>query len=332
LRILRHEALASLLGWPEAIAAIRQGLEEQRDRQLIQPRRITFDSGNGWLRLMPASLPRLGVMGYKAMHLTRGAGVRYVTHLYELASGALLAVMDADWLTALRTAATSAVAIDCLAPADLDQVGIIGSGVQARAHLAALVTVRRPRRVVVYSRDRGRREAFARAAEAQHQLPVRAVENPRAAVAGSALVVVAIQAGSEPVLEADWLEPGTQVVGISSVQPTAREIADAVWRRAALVVADDRDHVLESGDGQSALRAGAISPEAIVELWEVAAGNRMGRPGAGAITLFKSVGAAWQDLVVAWAAYRAAVAAGVGEDIGTFPGARLPTGALANER
>lgn len=324
--ILRQDDLIPLIGLPEAMAAVRQGLTEQAAGQVIQPHRLTFDSGNGWLRLMPASLPRLGVMGYKAMHLTHGAGVRYVTCVYDLADGTLLAMLDADWLTVIRTAATSAVAMDHLALPHVEKAAVIGSGVQAGAHLQALLAVRRPSWVAVYSRDSRRRADFAERMTERLGLPVRPVESPRAAVAGAAVVIVAVKAGTVPVLQAEWLTPGVHVTGISSVRPEAREVDDAVWQRAQAVVVDDRDHVLQSGDGQSALQSGSIQPENLTELWEVASGKHPGRIRLDDITLFKSVGTAWQDVVVAFAAVRAARTAGRGLDVGAFPVERLPAG------
>ena len=115
--LLRHDEIAGLLTTDETIAAVRAGLVEQGEGAVDLPPRITVDSsaGRGWLRLMPTLLNRSGQMGYKAMHSTPGVGVRYLVALYAMDSGELLALVDADWITAARTAAVAAVATDVLA-------------------------------------------------------------------------------------------------------------------------------------------------------------------------------------------------------------------------
>ncbi len=322
--LLRHEEVADLLTLDETIATVRAGLVEQAAGQAQVPPRITIDStsGHGWLRLMPTILNGSGVMGYKAMHATPGVGVRYLVALYDLASGELLAQMDADWLTSRRTAATAAVGTDLLARETIDEAGLLGSGEQARALLAALSCVRRPRRVKVFSPTPANRERFAAAMSAQLGLEVVPVETAAAAARGSDLVASGVRAGTAPVLFADWLAPGAHVTAISAVRPEARELDAEVWRRAAVAGVDDREHVLGSGDGAAAVASGAVRPDDLVELWELVGGRRPGRQHADQITLFKSVGTALQDLCLAAAIYRRARERGLGTDLGPWPHAR----------
>jgi alanine dehydrogenase len=322
--LLKHEEVADLLTVDETIAAVRAGLVEQAAGQVQVPPRTTTDaaSGHGWLRLMPAILNGSGLMGYKAMHSTPGVGVRYLVALYDLKTGELLAQMDADWLTSRRTAATAAVAADLLAHPAVEQVGLLGSSEQARALLGALAQVRTLPRVKVYSPTPANRAAFADAMSAQLGIAIEPVASAEAAVRDSDLVACAIRAGGTPALLAEWLAPGAHVTAISAVRPEARELDERVWARAAVRAVDDREHVLESGDGRAALASGVVRPADLVELWEIVGGHHPGRQRADEVTVFKSVGTALQDLSLAAAIYRRAREQGRGLDVGDFPHAR----------
>ncbi len=308
-----------LLSMEEAIRAIERMSLEQSRGEVRLPRRITFDVGAGWLRVMPAALLGSGVMGFKEMHLTAGAGVRYLINLYDIATGRLLAMMDAGRITSIRTAATSALATRYLARAAVRRVGVLGSGEQARAHLAAIVRVRRFAEVHAYSPNPEHREAFCAWVRRECEAEAHSAASPQEAATGADLIVVAIKASGQPVLRAEWLRPGVHVVGISSVQPEAREIDDAVWKVSDRVVVDDRAHILESGDGRSAVASGSLNPDDAVELWQLVSHNAPGRERDGEITLFKSVGTALQDLAVAATVFEQARQQGVGLDLGEFP-------------
>jgi ornithine cyclodeaminase/alanine dehydrogenase len=319
--LLRHEEIAGLLTPDETIAAVRAALVEQDAGAVDLPPRITADSsaGRGWLRLMPTLLNRSGYMGYKAMHSTPGVGVRYLVALYAMASGELLALVDADWITAARTAAVAAVATDVLAHPHIRQAGILGSSHQARALLTALSRVRALPSVRVYSPTAANRERFAAAMSGELDIPVVAVDSLDALLAGCDLLGCAIRPGGTPVLYGDALAPGAHVNALSSVRPESRELDDSVWRRADRIVVDDRAHAFESGDGQSALDSGSTHLEDTAELWEVIAGRRPGRRSADDVTLFKAVGTGLLDLALAIALYERARERGLGAEVGAFP-------------
>lgn len=320
--LLQDKDVKGLLTMEEAIRALERGALEQSRGATLLPRRLTVDVGPGWLRIMPAALLESGVMGFKEMHLTKGVGVRYLINLYDVASGALQATMDADWITVIRTAATSALATRYMARAEVTRIGLLGSGEQARAHLLALSCVRRFEEVRVYSPRPLRRQAFCDWVRRELGLDGRAAASPEEAVVDADLVVAAFRASGTPVLRAAWLRPGTHIVGISSVRAEAREIEDAVWKVSDRIVVDDRAHVLESGDGRSAVASGSLNPDDAAELWQVVSGQVPGRERDEEITLFKSVGTALQDLAVAAAVYERARREGVGLDIGEFPRGR----------
>jgi len=319
--LLTHNDVAGLLAPEEIIEALREALLEQSKGLVQVPPRTTVDSssGFGWLRTMPAILNGSKVMGFKAMHSTPGVGVGYFVDLYDLPSGELLAMMDADWLTAQRTAATAAIGIDLLASKTIRSVGILGSGEQARSMLIAASKVRHLAQINVFSPTPAHRQAFAEAIEREEGLSIRPVERPEQAVAGCDLLLSVFRASKVPMVSADWITPGMHICAASSVRPVARELEDGIWRKATVVAVDDRSHAFESGDGRSAIASRAFDPERAVELWELLSGKQRGRTGNSDITLFKSVGTALQDLAIANAIYLRAKQKGLGRDVGNFP-------------
>jgi alanine dehydrogenase len=319
--LLTHDDIVGLLAPEEIIEAMREALLEQSKGLVQVPPRTTVDSssGFGWLRTMPAILNGSKVMGFKAMHSTPGVGVGYFVDLYDLPSGELLAMMDADWLTAQRTAATAAIGVDVLAPETVRTVGVLGSGDQARSMLIAASKVRHLAQINVFSPTPAHRQAFAEAIGREHGLNIKPVERPEQAVVGCDLLLSVFRAGKEPAVSADWITPGMHICAASSVRPVARELEDDVWRKAAVVAVDDRAHAFESGDGRSAIASRAFDPERAVELWELVSGKQRGRTADSDITLFKSVGTALQDLAIANAIYLRAKQKGVGRDVGNFP-------------
>jgi ornithine cyclodeaminase len=226
--------------------------------------------------------------------------------LFDGETGQFRALLDASAVTAVRTAAVSAVATRALAREDANELAILGAGVQARAHLEALPHVRAFERVRIYSRTPEHAQALA--AEAETPFRVEAVESVEAAV-GDADVVVTATSSREPVLEVGWLAPGAHVNAVGSSISTTRELDTETMASAALFCDARESLVNESGDY---LMAG-IGPERIrAELGEVLIGAAEGRRAADELTVFKSLGLAVEDLAAAEHVYEAAQAQGVG--------------------
>lgn len=319
--LLEHDDIVGLLSPEEVIEALREALLEQSKGLVQVPPRTTVEStsGFGWLRTMPAILNGSKMMGFKAMHSTPGVGVGYFVDLYDLPTGELLAMMDADWLTAQRTAATAAIGVDVLAPKTIRNVGVLGSGEQARSMLIAASKVRHLAKINVFSPTPAHREAFAEKIGREQGLNITPLERPEHVVVGCDLLLSVFRAGKEPFVSADWITPGMHICAASSVRPSARELEDAIWRRTAVVAVDDRAHAFESGDGRSAIASRSFDPERSVELWELVSGRKPGRINDSDITLFKSVGTALQDIAVAKAMYLRAKQKGLGRDLNGFP-------------
>ncbi len=246
---------------------------------------------------------------------TQGAGVKLVTvnpanpdRGLPLVQGAYVlfapdtlepvAVLDGAALTGLRTAAVSGLATRHLARAEASRLVIFGAGAQARAHLEAVPAVRPVRQITIVSRSRGPAEALV--ARARGRGLDAALGTPEAVA--EADLVCTCTTSPTPVFDGSALRPGTHVNAVGSYQPETREIDDAAVRRARLVVETREAALAEAGDLLIPIEAGVIAPEDIVaDLSEVVRGARV-RTADDDVTIFKSVGVAFEDLVVARAA------------------------------
>lgn len=234
--------------------------------------------------------------------------------LFEAEHGSPVALIDAIEITAIRTAAVSGLATRLLARTDASELAILGSGTQARSHLAAMRAVRPISRVRAWSPHRDRLEAFA--AEARDDgLDAEAAPSAQAAVDGAAIVCT-VTASPEPVLQGTWLRDGSHVNAVGASQPANRELDTEAVRRSRLFVDRRESAVNEAGDYLIPLREGAIGEGHIVaEIGEVAAGLAAGRGSSDEITLFKSLGLAIEDLAAARWVYQQAVDEGAGTSV-----------------
>jgi ornithine cyclodeaminase/alanine dehydrogenase-like protein (mu-crystallin family) len=282
----------------EVLAAHARGEAQMPLRSMVR-----FEGAAGFMGLMPAwrggedavfSLKSLCVMpGNPALGLDAHQGT--VT-LFDGATGVPRAILDASAITAVRTAAVSAVATRTLAREDARVLAILGAGVQGKAHLRALVGVRDFEDVRVYSPT----EAHARAVAAAGDGRARVVSSAEDAVRGADVVVLATSA-REPVLRRDWLEPGAHVNAVGASMPSVREL-DVDTVAACALFCDSRESLRnEAGEYRLALEQGAIPGENHVrgELGEVLAGSAPGRLHADELTVFRSLGLAVEDLAAA---------------------------------
>ena len=238
-----------------------------------------------------------------------------IVTLFDGETGVPTAILDASAVTAVRTAAVSAVATDVLARTQARTLAILGAGVQGRAHLQALAAVRDFTRVRVYAPTRAHAQALADDARPAGG-EVRAVATAEDAVRGADVVVAATNS-PEPVLARAWLAPGAHVNAVGASTPRAREIDTATVAASALFC-DSRESLRnEAGEFQLAVREGAIAGEEHVraELGEVLAGSAPGRRDDGELTLFRSLGIAVEDLAAAETAVAAARAQGLGTEV-----------------
>lgn len=227
-------------------------------------------------------------------------------------TGEPLALMNASAITAIRTAAVSGVATRVLARAESGDLAIIGSGVQARSHLAAMTCVRSIRRVRVVSRNPAHAQQFVKEMRAIYPFPIEAVASIEAAVRDADLIVTATSS-TEPVLKRNWISQGAHLNVVGASQAFAREVDSATMAASSLFVDRRESTVNESGDYLFALREGVIGPDHIrAEIGEVLIGAKPGRINPDEITLFKSLGLAIEDLAAAAYVYQRAHQSNIG--------------------
>jgi ornithine cyclodeaminase/alanine dehydrogenase len=238
----------------------------------------------------------------------------YLIPLFDRETTELVALIDGNRVTATRTAATSAVAVDLLAPERPLRVAVIGSGLEARHHVMALSTIRDLESVAVYSPTAERRAALADIVSSELGVDGVAMGGAREAVAGADVVIAAARSRDEsPTLLGAWLEAGMTVVSIGSTLQEQHEVDVEVIRRADLIYADSPDEVAdETGDMLDATAAGVEFRGKLHSLQELVAGAVAGRQNSDEILLYKSVGSALQDLAVAELCLRRAGELGIG--------------------
>jgi ornithine cyclodeaminase/alanine dehydrogenase-like protein (mu-crystallin family) len=253
---------------------------------------------------MPVHLPDDRRLGLKVVTLFPGNPKKGLPVIHALVlvlngeTGAPLAVMDGEVLTALRTGAASGLATDLLAPESARCAAVVGAGVQGRTQLEGVCAVRPVERALVLDQDPARAEAFAARMEQALGLPVRPVQE--SAALHEADVICTATPSASPVFEDRDIRPGCHINAVGSYRPDMCEIpADTVAR--ARVVVDSLESCLkEAGDLIQPMKTGRIEQAHMgTELGEIAAGLRTGRTAPEEVTLFKSVGNAVQDLAAA---------------------------------
>jgi ornithine cyclodeaminase/alanine dehydrogenase len=271
---------------------------------------------------MPAVMNDSGLMGYKVFHGSVRSGVRYLIAVYAQQGERLLALMDAHYLTAARTGATTGIATKLLANPEARTVAVIGSGLEARTNLQAVCAVRPVERVTVFSPNPERRARFAARMGPELGIEARAVDSADECVRGAEIVVVATNSFGRPdpiAYRGAWMEPGVLVDAIGSTSTFLREIDADTFQRAQWIVVDSKVQVEEeSGDVKAALSEGKYDRAKVVDLKEVLVGQAQGRTSARQMVLFKSVGTAVQDVMAGFVVYEEAVRQGRGQDIGEF--------------
>jgi ornithine cyclodeaminase len=308
--IERMEAAFTALAAGAAVQPLRSALWAADRRSLLgtMPAHLTWPDGTVLSGAKVVSV-------FPANHAAGLDSHQGFVLLFEGDHGRPLAVVDAAAITALRTAAVSGLATRRLAREGASELAILGSGVQARTHLAALRAVRPLTRVRVWSRSLENARRFAAEESARHGLAVEAVATPEAAVAGAGLVCTAT-AARQPVLRGDWLAAGCHVNAVGSCTPAARELDARAVARARLFVDSRESALAEAGDLLLAIAEGAVGEDHIAgDLAELVAGRVAGRRAGHEdeeITLFESLGLGIEDLAAAHHVYRKALAAGRG--------------------
>lgn len=317
----RHD-VAQLLPMRECVDVMADVLATVARGDAILPLRpmIRLPNSPNIFALMPAYLGKPNSVGVKVLtvfpvnHGTPIDAHQGAVLLFEADHGRLLAILDATTVTAIRTAAVSAVATRLLAREDADHLAILGAGTQGHMHLEAMTAVRPVRRVRVWSRTAEHAQGLAQLARERFDLDAEACASPAQAVAG-ATIVCTTTASATPVVEGEWLTPGAHVNAVGACIPTTRELDTEAVRRSRLYVDRRESALAEPGDILIPLGEGAIQKDHIVaEIGELLLpdGDRLRRRDNVEITIFKSLGLAVEDLAAAHHVYRKARETGAG--------------------
>ena len=329
-RYLSSEDLAGLAGVGEYVAAVRKGYRQRGTGAPADPRtKLTNADPPGMFTSYTAILPETGAMGGYMYAAGFGAGdAQFVSPLFDADSGYLLAVLDGASMNPFKTGAAGAVGIDALAREDATELGIIGSGAQARGQLRAAMEVREFETVNVFSPTKENRESFAAEMNERYDASVAAVASSVAAVEGADVLITATTA-SEPVFDGERLEAGTHVTAMGQYDPGKRELDSTTISRAKYVP-DLCGRATAEGDAGSfvgALEEGAIGDDHVhAELGEIVAGEAPGRESAAEITVFDSGGTAIETVAAAYMLYEKALEDDLGQSLEWFPASEALTG------
>ena len=298
---INDDHVAELATWSNAIEALSHAYSQPISTAMVPPR--TMARGEGfWLRSLCAVSPSKEYMGCKLIAASpKNKKASYLISLFDQDTMRLAALIDGNRITDIRTAASSAVAVNALANTQQFEVAILGSSALARSHLHALYATGRIAKVRVFSPTQQNREKFAQQFQAQYGLDITAVDSAQEAVQGSQVVICASRSrDGGAVFEAQWLAPGMTVVSVSSTLPEQRELDVETMQRANLIVADMPEEVIhETGDALVAAQSGCDVAAKTVSLSDVMSGKIQARQHADDIVIYKSVGSALQDIVTA---------------------------------
>ena len=312
--LLTEQDVQELFPMPRAIERVEAAFHAQHGGEATNHNRQRIFLPHCALHYMAAGLPGENLLGLKIYTTTRET-LRFLVLLYDGASGGLLAMIEADYLGRIRTGAASGVATRLLARSDASRAGVIGTGRQARTQLEAVAVVRRLGIVRVFGRDEQRRQEFCRAMSDQLHLDVRPAASAEE-VARSSDILITATAARQPVLQGEWIAPGTHINAVGANMTSRRELDDAALSRSSVIAVDSIAQAREeAGDlvmGEAAMPGGWSG---VTELSEIIAGVKPGRQADADITLFKSTGIALWDVASAGYIYKQAIEKGKGRKV-----------------
>lgn len=314
MRVLGAAAIEALLPIGQWIGVVDRAMRALSSQQVVSPLRTVMPlAPPNAMGVMPGAMLDHGCFGVKVLALYPGNGASGLpSHagavvLFDAVTGAPVAVLESNSLTALRTAAASAVATRALARPGGRVLALLGTGHQALWHVHALRAVMPLTRLQLWSRTSASVAQFMAHLGPLDGVEVVAMPTAQAAVDG-ADVVCTVSAAREPFLRGDWLVPGQHVNLVGASVATAREADNDVVRRARFFVDARASAAVQAGEWLGALRDGVVDASHLLgEIGEVLLGRVLGRTGADDITVYKSLGHTAQDLAAADAVYRRAL-------------------------
>ena len=310
--------IESLLPMDRAIAAARSAMRQVSSGDTLLPLRqfLAIPDAPGKMAVMPGYIAHPPRFGLKTVSKFTNAAHSHVgtVQLYDATNGQLLAIIEGGTLTAIRTAAASALATDLLARPDSHHLAILGTGEQARRHIEAMAAVRPISQIRIWGRNARNAEALA-ATLRNADMPAIVAATVAEAVA-DADIICTTTAAATPILHGQHVRPGTHVNLVGSAIPTTAE-ADTALVAMSQFYGDYRAATLaQAGEFRNAIAAGLITADHLIgEIGELILGRIPCRQDDTAITLYKSLGVTAQDLTAADAILEAARAHGMGQEI-----------------
>jgi alanine dehydrogenase len=309
---INKKKIASLLPMDECIEVMEKMFRSLANGECIQPLRsmMWLPDRVGLLGMMPGHAKSLGVMGIKVIsvfHGNRDAGLpshQGVVILFDAKHGQPLMIFDAAEITAIRTAATSAVATRLLSRENSELLAIIGSGEQAQRHIESILLVRKIKQVNLWSRNEKHSVELVKKISGRYNIPITIKKNTQEAVE-NADIICTVTSSPQPVVMGDWISAGTHINAVGSSTAVMRELDTATVMLSKLF-ADCYESVFnEAGDFLIPKKEGAITDNHVKgELGEVLLGTKKGRETDKEITIFKSLGIAAEDIFSAWHIYQ----------------------------
>jgi ornithine cyclodeaminase/alanine dehydrogenase-like protein (mu-crystallin family) len=310
IRYIDREEVSRRLTYDVCIPIVRAAMIAFSRGETIQHLRSILTLSEGRMfGIMPGAMGAREPFGAKLISVFHGNADRGIqSHqglvvLFDPDTGAPVCIAHAGEITAIRTAAASAVATAVLARADARRLAILGCGEQAATHARAIAAVRPLEHIAVWGRSPGKACAFARRIEAELAVPIAAAPTVQEAVA-AADIVCTVTAAYDPILEGAWVREGTHLNVVGSSYAGPAEVDNDLVARSRFI-ADSRESVLRQGaEFLRARAAGIIGDDHIAgEIGEVLDGKIPGRRSPAEITVYKSLGHVVQDLATAWALY-----------------------------
>ena len=305
------EKIASLLPMNECIDVMEKMFRSLAAGECLQPLRniMLLPDRSGVLGMMPGHAAKLGVMGIKVItvfHANSEAGLpshQGVVMLFDAKNGQPLMLFDALEITAIRTAAASAVATKLLSRKNASTLAIIGSGEQAKRHIEAILLVRNIKQINIWSRNEKHAKDLAEQTFSKYNIRVQVTETAKEAVT-NADVICTVTSSREPVLPGEWIAAGTHINAVGSSVAAARELDTAAIIKSKLFADRYESLFNEAGDFLIPKKEGVVTDDHVkAEIGEVLSGTKKGRENDKEITVFKSLGIASEDIFSAYHIY-----------------------------
>lgn len=308
---VNKDRIASLLPMEECIGVMEETFRSLAEGECLQPLRniMLLPDRTGVLGMMPGHAAKLGVMGIKVItvfHSNSEVGLpshQGIVMLFDAKQGQPLMLFDALEITAIRTAAASAVATNVLSRRNSSTLAIIGSGEQAKRHIEAMLIIRKIKQINIWSRNEKNAKQLVNTLSGEYNLPVHIKKTVKQAVE-NADIICTVTSSKEPLVIGEWIAPGTHINAVGSSTPAARELDTAAIAKSKLFADCYESLFKEAGDFLIPKKEGAITDEHVkAEIGEVLIGTKKGREHDEEITVFKSLGIAAEDIFSAYHIY-----------------------------